>query len=134
MIFKPFVFKDRIIIIADGIKIPKEGKKMPAVKKLHQTSSNNSKPSYIMGHSLQALGILVKGRGSQVLSIPIAPRIHEGVIFSNLHKKSLLDKLISLIDFVLSSLKRNILLVADAYYGSKNVIEPLLAKDNNIQT
>jgi hypothetical protein len=43
------------------VKIPKEGKKMPAVKGLHQDSESNSKPSFIMGHSFQTVGILVSG-------------------------------------------------------------------------
>jgi len=43
------------------VKIPKEGKKIPAVKGLHQDSESNSKPSFIMGHSLQTVGILVSG-------------------------------------------------------------------------
>ena len=34
---------------------------MPAVKSLHQESENNSKTSFIMGHSFQVLGLLVHG-------------------------------------------------------------------------
>jgi hypothetical protein len=41
----------RLVLLADGIKAPKTGRKMPAVKKLHQESQNNSKPEYIFGHS-----------------------------------------------------------------------------------
>jgi hypothetical protein len=39
----------RLILIGDGIKCPKRGKKMPAVKLLHQQSDANTKPEYIMG-------------------------------------------------------------------------------------
>src|ERR1700692_4635834 len=45
--------------VGDGIKAPKRGKKMPAVKLLHQQSESNTKPEYIMGHSMQAVGLLV---------------------------------------------------------------------------
>ncbi|MEW6237974.1 MAG: hypothetical protein AB1656_21505 [Candidatus Omnitrophota bacterium] len=38
------------VYVADGLKVAKEGKKMPGVKKLHQASENNSKAPYIMGH------------------------------------------------------------------------------------
>lgn len=41
----------RIVVLADGIKVAKTGLKMPAVKKLHQESQNNSKPEYILGAS-----------------------------------------------------------------------------------
>src|SRR5208283_816529 len=49
----------RYVLVSDGIKIPKCGRKMPAVKLLHQQSDSNTKPEYIMGHSLQAVSLLV---------------------------------------------------------------------------
>src|SRR5208283_4116599 len=47
----------RYVLVGDGIKIPKCGRKMPAVKLLHQQSDSNTKPEYIMGHSLQAVSL-----------------------------------------------------------------------------
>lgn len=38
----------RLLLIGDGIKVGKSGKKMPAVKSLHQESDSNTKPSFIM--------------------------------------------------------------------------------------
>jgi hypothetical protein len=37
----------RRVLVGDGIKIPKCGRKMPAVKLLHQQSDSNTKPEYI---------------------------------------------------------------------------------------
>ena len=51
-LFRPFEVGSRLVVLADGIKAPKEGKRMPGVKLLHQQSASNSKPAYIMGHSL----------------------------------------------------------------------------------
>ena len=45
----------RLVLVGDGIKAPKRGKKMPAVKLLHQQSQSNTKPEYIMGHSMRGL-------------------------------------------------------------------------------
>src|ERR1700692_2874 len=67
---------NRLVLVGDGIKTPKRGKKMPAVKLLHQQSESNSKPDYIMGHSLQAVGLLVHAANS-VFCVPLAVRIHE---------------------------------------------------------
>jgi len=36
---------DRYVLVGDGIKVAKAGKKMPAVKRLHQSSESNTKPS-----------------------------------------------------------------------------------------
>jgi len=51
----PLRVNGRLVLVGDGIKVPKSGKKMPAVKLLHQESDSNTKPEYIMGHSLQAV-------------------------------------------------------------------------------
>lgn len=86
----------KYVILGDGIKIPKSGKKMPAVKKLHQESDSNTKPKYIFGHSCQAVAI-VAGFMKTFFAIPLASRIHEGVVFSNRDKRTLLDKMMELV-------------------------------------
>jgi len=55
-----FTVNGHLVLLADGIKAPKTGRKMPAVKKLHQESQNNSKPEFIFGHSCQAIAVVVK--------------------------------------------------------------------------
>ena len=65
----------RVLLVADGIKKQKSGKKMPAVKLLHQESESNTKAEYIMGHSCQAIGILAKSCKT-VFCLPIVNRIH----------------------------------------------------------
>ena len=59
----------RPVLIGDGIKVAKAGRKMPGVKKLHQQSESNTKPEYIFGHSCQAIAILTRALSS-VLAIP----------------------------------------------------------------
>src|SRR5215471_18142523 len=54
----------RYVLVGDGIKIAKCGRKMPAVKLLHQQSESNTKPEYITGHSLQAVSLLVQAASS----------------------------------------------------------------------
>ena len=53
----------RAVALVDGLKRPKEGKKMPGVKSLHQESRCNAKASFIMGHSLQAVAVLAHVAG-----------------------------------------------------------------------
>jgi len=62
-----FTVNGRIVLLADGIKAPKTGRKMPAVKKLHQESQNNSKPEFIFGHSCQAIAVVVKSAKLSVM-------------------------------------------------------------------
>lgn len=126
-LFTPFRLNGRLVFIADGLKVAKEGLKMPAVKKLHQSSANNSKPQYIFGHSFQALGLLVCGPLGHLCCVPLLSHIHEGVVFSNRDQRTLLDKLALLFLSVVGSIDAPAaILVADAYYASGKIIKPLL--------
>ncbi|MEI7028459.1 transposase, partial [Paenibacillus sp. y28] len=49
---------DRIVLVGDGMKQSKEGRRMPGVKKMHQESENSSKGEYIFGHLFGAIGVL----------------------------------------------------------------------------
>jgi hypothetical protein len=95
----PVRVNGRRVLVGDGIKVAKSGKKMPAVKLLHQVSESHTKPEYIMGHSLQAVSMLVHA-SSSVLAVPLAARIHEGLVWSNADQRTLLDKMIALLGIV----------------------------------
>ena len=119
---------NRLVLVGDGIKAPKRGKKMPAVKLLHQQSESNTKPEYIMGHSMQAVGLLVHAAKS-VFSVPLAVRIHEGLVWSNRDKRSLLDKMLGLLDIL--AIEAPFYFVADAYYAAGKMVSGLLEQGNH---
>jgi hypothetical protein len=119
----------RLVLFADGLKKSKAGKKMPAVKSLHQASDSNTKPEYIMGHSCQALALLVKV-GKSFQAVPLTARIHEGLVFSNRDRRTLLDKLLLLLAAL--QLPEPVLLVADAYYACGKIIRGLLDGDGHL--
>ena len=125
-LFTPFRVGDYLVCLADGIKVGKEGKKMPAVRSLYQSAGSNSKPPYIMGHSFQTIPLLVRGVTGAVAAVPLTARIHEGLIFSNRDQRSLLDKMVTLLLSRTRLWEQRVLLIADAYYASRKVILPLL--------
>jgi hypothetical protein len=133
-LFTPFAVGSRLVCLADGIKAPKEGKKMPAVKMLHQQSASNSKPEYIMGHSFQAISLLVKGAAGHVAAVPLVTRIHEGMVYCNCDNRTLLDKLATLLFSIAGVWNRQVLLIADAYYASGKLITQLLAQGHHLIT
>ena len=59
------------------MKQPKEGKKMPGVKRLHQESENSSKPEYIFGHMFGAIGVLV-GDDEKLFCLPLSASLQDG--------------------------------------------------------
>jgi len=121
----------RSVLVGDGIKVAKAGRKMPGVKKLHQQSESNNKAEYIFGHSCQAVAVLTQALSS-VFALPLACRIHEGAVFSNHDQRTLLDKMILLLDSL--GLKQPFYFVADAYYASGKVVRGLLAHGNHLVT
>lgn len=132
--FRPVTFGGYAVCVADGIKVPKDGRRMPGVKRLHQESSNNSKSPFIMGHSFQAISMLVSGAEDAVFSVPLVSRIHEGLVFSNRDQRSLLDKLATLFLSIAPQFDRPLILVADAFYASRKIVVPLLDSGHHLVT
>lgn len=130
-VFRPFLYtlKGRVVCIADGIKIAKAGRKMPAVKKLYQSSESNTKPEYIFGHSCQVVSVLA-GFMNSFFAVPLACRIHEGVVLSNRDTRTLVDKLVLLVKEL--AFETPMYLTADAYYAARNMIFPLLAAGHHL--
>ena len=121
----------RPVVLVDGLKRPKEGLKMPGVKSLHQESGCNAKAEFIMGHSLQAVSLLVRGAAT-TLAMPVAARIHEGVVWSNRDRRSLLDKLAALLLDL--PWPQPVTVVADAYYAAGKFARRLLQSNHHLVT
>ena len=121
----------RPILLVDGLKRGKEGRKMPAVKSLHQESGGNTKAEFIMGHSLQAVAVLAQAAGG-CLAVPLAARIHEGISWSNRDRRTLLDKMGALILGLQWS--ESVTVVADAYYAAEKFARTLLGHGHHLVT
>jgi len=129
LFLSPVRVNGRLVVVGDGIKVPKRGKKMPAVKLLHQQSNCSTKPEYIMGHSLQAVALLVNA-ASSVFAVPLAVRIHEGLVWSNRDKRTLLDKMLGLIHTL--TITEPFYFVADAFYAAGKIVNGLLKQGNHL--
>src|SRR5499427_6348176 len=125
----PVRFNGRLVLVGDGVKAAKRGKKMPAVKLLHQQSNCSTKPEYIMGHSLQAVALLVNA-ASSVFAVPLAIQIHEGLVWSNRDQRTLLDKMLGLIQAL--TITDPFYFVADTYYAAGKMVKGLLKGGNHL--
>lgn len=121
----------RCVIAGDGIKIGKEGKKMPGVKWLHQSSESNSKAEHITGHSIQVVALLVQGL-STYFAVPLAGQIHEGLRLDNQDQRTLLDKLFEMV--ISLQVPEAFYLVLDKYYCSGKLMKQFVAKNVHIVT
>ena len=133
-VFKPFFWtlNGHKILVLDGINNSKEGKKMPGVQSLHQSSDNNSKPSYIMGHFLQCVGILAGIPGMTMFCVFLFGRIHLGTKECKGKDKTLFDKAVNMLD--LFPCEEMFYLIADAYYGSKKMLRGVIDRESHLIT
>jgi hypothetical protein len=74
---EPVMMDGHMVLIGDHIKISKEARHMPGVKKLYQESENSGKAEYIFGHQHGMLGILAKGETHQC--IPLDIELQDGI-------------------------------------------------------
>lgn len=110
------------LYVGDGIKVGKEGRKMPGVKGLHQESSDVSKPEWIRGHYFSALGVLV-GRGAALFAVPIIFKLHDGIAAADADSQAwtLVDKMAALCIHYMSP---GSYVLLDAYYAAAKVLKP----------
>jgi hypothetical protein len=116
------------VVLVDGIKVGKEGRKMPGVKSLHQESQSNTKPEFIMGHFIQQASILV-GTPTTALAVPLIARIHDGLVRSNRDSKTVIDRLLGML--AKANITEQYYLVADAYYAAGSIVQHLQGCGNH---
>mgnify|MGYP001050638553 CR=1 FL=1 len=119
------------VYIGDGIKVSKEGRRMPGVKQLHQESSNAGKPEWIRGHYFSALGLLL-GRGSALFAVPLMLKLHDGIVpDESAAAPTLVDQMATLCVTLMESGSTAIL---DAYYASGKVLQVFRAEGLHLIT
>jgi hypothetical protein len=112
----------RPLFVCDSIKIPKSGQRMPSVKAMHQESSGNTKPSYIMGHFWNTICLLA-GSSSHCFAIPLRFLIHDGLKRSPSEKATLSDKAAAML---LDTVSQDALVVADCAYSCRKILDALV--------
>lgn len=121
---KPVTIDGRPIVIGDHIKVGKEARYMPVVKKLHQDSENVGKSEYIFGHQFGMIGLLAEGPTTQC--VPLDIELHDGVDeinalkmnSSELPKQNSIEKMIQMAGNYVKAASEKIILLLDAYFPS----------------
>ncbi|MEM1395694.1 MAG: transposase [Cyanobacteria bacterium P01_H01_bin.150] len=110
--------KGQPVYLGDGIKVSKEGRKMPAVKQLHQESENVTKAEWIRGHYFGAITLLF-GAGSCFKAVPVTFELQDGIKTTKDDETTLVDKMSALCRKII---KVGSYIVLDAYFASKTLI------------
>ena len=132
-LFRPFRIAGHPVVVVDATKRPKEGRKMPGVKLLHQDSDCNTKRPFIMGHCFQTLALLVRTGTPRAWAVPLVARLSDGVRASPSEKRGLIDKAASLVLETIGLVFLGpVIVVADSFYASRSLLLPLLAAGHHV--
>jgi hypothetical protein len=126
---------NRLVIVGDHTKTPKDGRKMPAVTTLHQDSETGSKPSYFRGHHWGCIGILVQAC-DKYFAVPLWANIQEGLtLLAGSDEKRLLPKTVQIVEMAKRTtiaMSAKSYLVLDAYFAVGSVFLAASDKLNGI--
>ena len=124
--------KGRHILIVDGIVAPKQGKKMPGVQCLHQSSESNTKAEFVMGHFFQCVGILAECPGMTPFCVMLFGRIHLGTKETNRDKRTLFNKALSMLGYLPRDMA--CYLLGDSYYSVRKMAAGLKERGSDLIT
>ena len=114
-------------MFGDHIKVGKEARYMPGVKKLHQDSEKVGKEEYIFGHQFGMIGLLAEGATTQC--VPLNIDIHDGIDEINAlkevpsepietTKETCIVKMIQMAGIYVNATSEAIIFLLDAYFPS----------------
>ncbi len=112
-----YMVEGRLVLVGDHTKIPKDGRRMPAVATLHQDSETGSKPSYFRGHHWGCVGVVVQACG-RFFATPLWATIQEGM--EDIDESRNVSKTIQMIQMaqrITKKMKHPSYLVLDAYFS-----------------
>lgn len=118
----------RLVCAGDGIKISKEAKKQPGLKKLHNASQNQNKPKSFIGHHFGCIAFIAVAK-MNFRAILQAAQLHEGVDVlrkleasenkaMNWGEHSVVTRMVSLLIAVAIRQKKPLLACLDAYFST----------------
>ena len=123
------------VLVGDGVKQPKEGRRMPGVKKLFQESENSAKLEYIHGHMFGGLGILA-GSARNWACIPLSIRLHDGLMAARERKGAAVSGASHVVQMVEDAYQAALafgdcLLLLDRYFLTVPALEKLKALNSS---
>jgi hypothetical protein len=116
-ILPPKTIDGRVILVGDHIKISKEGRRMPAIERLHQESGNSGKGAFIEGHCFGFISMIIPGFNR---SVPVMGGIQESGRKTG--GESLVEQMVKEAGKVVGMMGKPAVLLLDAYFFSKRTL------------
>jgi hypothetical protein len=116
-ILPPKTIDGKVILIGDHIKTAKEGRRMPAIEKLHQESQNSGKGAFIEGHLFGFISMVIPGFNR---SIPVMAGLQESKTKTG--GESLVEQIVKQAGNVVEMMGKPAILLLDAFFFSKTTL------------
>jgi len=110
---------ERLLVIGDGIKIPKESRCQPGIKQLHSPSQNQAKPQQFAGHHFGCVACVTEQHG-QHRAVLQAAQIHEGVDYLRQpqERESVVSRMMSMMLVIAMHHNIRVYFVLDALFST----------------
>ena len=121
------------ILIGDGVKQSKEGRKMPGVKRVHQESGNSDKSEYTFGHMFGTIGVLV-GTVEKLFCLPLSASLQYGDKVMRKWDDEAYESVSHVVQIVrdafsIAVVLGNCILVLDAYYFTTTLLKDMAKQE-----
>jgi len=121
-----FEHNGKPVLIGDHTKIPKDGRKIPAVATLHQDSETSSKPSFFRGHNWGCISMLT-GTKKMLFSTPLWAQVHQSINLKGIEEKyePMTTRMVSMALDVANTIGKNSILTLDAFFAAAPVFKKI---------
>jgi hypothetical protein len=116
-IFTPGTIGGKVILAGDHIKVSKEGRRMPAIERLHQESGNSGKGTFIEGHLFGFISMIIPCFNR---SIPVMAGMQESRAKTG--GESLIVQTVKQAGRVVEMMGKPAVLLLDAFFFSKTTL------------
>ena len=112
----------KLVVLGDHTDVSKDGRKMPGVRRMKQTSETSSKPNFYRGHKWGFISLLV-GTKEKISSIPLSGEIHQKteVVGITEDKRPITERIVSMAIAAANHLELPVYLVLDRFFAVKTV-------------
>lgn len=127
----PYRIEGHLLFVGDATMVTKEGRRMPAVKKLHDSSQNTNRPKYFFGHYFGFISLVIVSP-FKLFALPIVGEIQDGIksLRKYQHDKKIpmvngqedittVTLMVEMACRFVRRIQQNSLVVLDGYYATK---------------
>ena len=112
----------RLVVLGDHTDVSKDGRKMPCVRRMKQSSETSSKPNFYRGHKWGFISLLL-GTTEKISSIPLSGEMHQKaeVVGIAEDKSPITERIVAMAIAAANHFEISVYLILDRFFAVKTV-------------